>query len=347
MNHISIIVPIYNSEHYLEKCISSLVSQTYKNIEVILVNDGSPDNSHLICDNFASLNPNIKIINKKNGGAADALNVGTDAAKGDYIMYVDADDWLEDNACELALKYITESNSDIAIWGNIYEYPDKTIYNKLVFDSLKTFEGNELFNLRKRMIGLTGSDLRNPTKTDALSPGWGKLFKRTLFEKNCKYWVDTKIIGSSDVFFNIQIFSKAQKVIYINKQLYHYRKVNIFSLTKTYGSTLHIKLNNLFNHINNFIKDNNIVGFEDALNNRIALSHINITLSLSSKYNNDNFANKKKILKSIFNNSMFNNAIKKLNIKNMPLHWQIFFFAIKNKSVLGVYILGKIMIRLK
>lgn len=94
---ISIIVPVYNVEQYLSRCVDSLVNQTYHNIEIILVDDGSPDRSGEICDEYAKKDKRVKVIHQSNGGLSDARNTALDIAKGDYLMFVDSDDWIEKN----------------------------------------------------------------------------------------------------------------------------------------------------------------------------------------------------------------------------------------------------------
>ena len=101
---ISIIVPVYKVEQYLERCVRSLINQTYKNVEIILVDDGSPDQCPQMCDNYASDDLRIKVIHKKNGGLSDARNAGLRIATGEYVMYVDSDDYIEKNACEKLIK---------------------------------------------------------------------------------------------------------------------------------------------------------------------------------------------------------------------------------------------------
>lgn len=114
---ISIIVPIYNVEKYINKCIESIINQTYTNLEIILVDDGSPDNCGKICDEYAKKDRRIKVIHKKNGGLSDARNKGINLATGDYIMYVDSDDYLELTACEELFDVITKTNSDIVCFN--------------------------------------------------------------------------------------------------------------------------------------------------------------------------------------------------------------------------------------
>ena len=110
---ISIIVPIYKVEIYLRKCIDSIVNQTYKNIEILLIDDGSPDNCGIICDEYAKKDERIKVIHKENGGLSDARNYGIEASTGDYIIFIDSDDYVSESMCENLLICALENNADI------------------------------------------------------------------------------------------------------------------------------------------------------------------------------------------------------------------------------------------
>lgn len=114
---ISVIIPIYKVELFLHKCIDSIILQSFSDIEIILVDDGSPDNCGKICDNYASKDSRIVVIHKQNGGLSSARNAGIDIAKGDYLMFVDSDDWVEKDFCETAYKLITENNVTCASFG--------------------------------------------------------------------------------------------------------------------------------------------------------------------------------------------------------------------------------------
>ena len=112
---ISVIIPVYNVEKYLPECIESVLKQTHTNLEIILVDDGSPDNSPQICDEYAQKDSRIKVIHKENGGVSSARNEGLKIAKGEWISFIDADDWVEKNFCEILLNKAVKTQSDIAL----------------------------------------------------------------------------------------------------------------------------------------------------------------------------------------------------------------------------------------
>ena len=117
LEKISVIVPVYKVEKYLKRCVESIVQQTYQNIEIILVDDGSPDRCPEMCDEYARRDARIKVIHKSNGGLSDARNAGLNIASGDYISFVDSDDWIEEDFIEILYKNMKKENADISIIG--------------------------------------------------------------------------------------------------------------------------------------------------------------------------------------------------------------------------------------
>ena len=127
MMKISIIVPIYNCEKYLAKCLDSIIRQDYSNLEVILINDGSSDNSKSICEEFCKKDKRFILINKKNEGVSEARNTGLDIASGEYIIFIDADDWIEPNMCKVLLDSLNSNEADMVFCNHIYEFMNKSI----------------------------------------------------------------------------------------------------------------------------------------------------------------------------------------------------------------------------
>ena len=127
---ISIIVPIYKTEKYLDRCIKSIINQTYKNLEVILVDDGSPDRCGVICDKWAQKDKRIKVIHKENGGVSDSRNAGLDIANGEYIGFVDSDDYIHKDFIKILYNLCKENNSDISVCETFKTDKDEDINNK-------------------------------------------------------------------------------------------------------------------------------------------------------------------------------------------------------------------------
>lgn len=221
---ISIIIPIYNTDKYLPTCLDSIIAQTYKNIEIICINDGSPDNSLQILEKYAQKDSRMKIINQENKGVSVARNNGTNNATGEYILFVDADDWLELNCCEQLIKNIGES--DIIIFDTIRHINNKIRINK----HLET---------REDQILLTGI--------------WNKMYKSTFLKSN-KLLFPTGITHSEDFIFNNYIYIIEPKIKYCPEYLYNYRMNREGCATQNWENRIHndIKSFTYFKETENF-----------------------------------------------------------------------------------------------
>lgn len=204
---ISVIIPVYNVEQYLEKCLDSILNQTYKNIEIILVNDGSIDKSGLICDEYSRKYNNIKVFHKENGGVSSARNLGIDNATGQYLAFIDPDDYIDANMYEILVEKIVETNSDIAMCSFVYVKENENIVEDNS-DEIIIFDKEEVL-----------SRYFNRVKPFNASFLWNKLFKRELFEKD-RLDVELKIQEDTEVL--LRIFDKVNSVVYIASPLYLY-----------------------------------------------------------------------------------------------------------------------------
>lgn len=333
---VSIIVPVYNVEDYLEKCLDNLICQTYENIEIILIDDGSTDKSSQICDEYAAKD-SIAVIHKTNEGVSAARNDGLKAANGQLIMFVDSDDWIETDTCEIAVSAMEESGADVVMWSYISENNGNQS-PKTIFGSDTVFEGTDVTEkLHRRLFGLMGEELAHPEYADSLCPVWGKLYKKELIMNNNISFVGLSEIGSyEDGLFNIEVFSQIKKAVYLNKCLYHYRKENTSSVTSGYRKDLFEKWQNLFDLMQKYIHKNNLPSdYQSALNNRIALSILGLGLNIMSC--NCSAVKKIKMIKEIIKSERYKKAYKDLCFNYFPVHWKLFYGCAKYKFATGVY----------
>lgn len=202
---ISVIVPIYNVEKYLDRCVDSIINQIYKNLEIILVDDGSPDNCPQMCDDYAKKDSRIKVVHKENGGLSDARNVGMKVATGEYVSFIDSDDYVSLDFYETLLETIVDNDSDIVECGVVKFYENEKFdkYN----DDLKVTNYDTV-------DALDGLINENPFKQHV----WNKLYKSNI-ALDIPYAVGKL---NEDEFWTYQIFGKAKKVTRINKTMYYY-----------------------------------------------------------------------------------------------------------------------------
>ena len=334
MKKVSIVVPVYNVEKYLPKCLESLINQTYKNVEIICVDDGTPDSSVEIIRAFQANDDRIKLISQENQGLSGARNTGIKSADGEYIMFVDSDDWIDTDCCEAAVKKAEENTADAVLWGYVREFGEKSS-EKRIFDGDRVFSEDETKHLiHRRMAGLIGNELSNPENADSIVTAWGKLYKTDIIRENGLEFVDTKIIGTEDALFNLQYFGFVKKCVFIDRPFNHYRKDNDTSLTRKYKPLLFSQWSELYRRMGEYISNNNLPDeFSSALLNRICLSMIG--LGLNELCNDGKGATKN--IKKILSSQMYSDAYKELDLSRFPIHWRIFFLLCKNRSAIGVY----------
>lgn len=201
---VSIVVPVYGVELYLRECLDSLLNQTYENIEVILVDDESPDKCPRICDEYAKKDNRVKVIHQKNGGAGNARNTGLAHIHGEYVCFVDSDDYVAENYIESLITGLNQEDADIAVSGFYTMYVDEMIASSRV-ETKVSYSNTEY--------------LRYFLQDWSCSLIWNKIFKADLLE-DIRFVEGRKI---DDEFFTYQTVIKAKKIVYVDECLYYYR----------------------------------------------------------------------------------------------------------------------------
>ncbi|MBQ8622045.1 MAG: glycosyltransferase family 2 protein [Oscillospiraceae bacterium] len=329
---VSIIVPIYHVAHYLEKCVTSILEQTYTNIQLILVDDGGEDECPAICDRFVAQDDRVLCIHKENAGQSFARRSGVEKAVGDYIMFVDGDDWLEPSAVEESVRTALEQDADVVCFGyrRVYE---KKVFDTPIFPNVETlqiWEREEIPELRRRIVGLVGSELANVEAADRMAPMWGRLYKKKVVAAG--KWVSEREVGSSeDALFNLYALSACDRFVYINKFLYCYRKSNEQATTHRYRKKLVSQWQILFDYFGQYVSEtNNNPYCEEALSNRIALSLLGI--GLNELLNPKSFLTKSKNLRNVLKKPRWRSAYNQLEFQYFSLKWKVFFILCKYRA---------------
>ena len=214
---ISIIVPVYNIKDYIENCIKSIIAQSYRNVEIILVDDGSTDGSQNICDDYKAKDNRIKVIHKENGGLVSARQAGVVIATGDYITNVDGDDWIEENCISEYVNAIDKSNADI-IWNiSLYrDYHDKSILQEYRVDDLKSIINEAV---QRRLLDLSMGI--NGFEDDLSYYVWNKCIKKEIYTKAVTS-IDKRIRMAEDAACVFRCLALTNSVYFISKPLNHY-----------------------------------------------------------------------------------------------------------------------------
>ena len=204
---ISVIIPVYNVERYLRRCVDSVMNQTYQNIEVILVDDGSPDGSPTICDEYAAMDKRIRVIHKKNGGLSSARNAGLEVFSGDYVTFVDSDDWIEKDTFDYSMRLIVEKNADYFQYEvNITDSPDRILTNPS--EIITAYENKDVLQYYM---------LRSTQRSGGYSVCVG-IFKRELLEGLS--FRAGKI--NEDMDFKYLALSRCKRMVVTNQKKYNY-----------------------------------------------------------------------------------------------------------------------------
>ncbi len=201
---ISVIVPVYNVEKYLERCVESIFKQTYKNIEIILVDDGSTDNSGKICDKFLKKDERVKVIHKENGGLSDARNAGLEILSGKYIMFVDSDDWISPAMVEKMYRVLKLYNTELVVCEPIYAYEN--------YISMPKLSGKSFMLDKENALELLIADRKFRTNA------WNKLYSR-------KLWMNIRFPKGKhyeDVRTMYNIYELCDNIAFLDQGLYYY-----------------------------------------------------------------------------------------------------------------------------
>lgn len=226
---VSVIIPVYNVEKQLPRCVDSVSSQSLSEIEIILVDDGSPDKCPQICDEYKEKDSRIKVIHQINGGLSDARNSGLNLATGEYILFLDSDDWIEETMLERLYQRASTDFSDIVVCSYIIEYPNNNFSIKKELSTWVSYTDNIAEAIYK--LDLEGM----------FNVVWNKLYRHDLLKgNNINFEIDG--VPGEDLLFNCAAFQKVQRVSYENKILHHYMREDEDTLVSTYNSNLYAQV---------------------------------------------------------------------------------------------------------
>lgn len=342
---VSVIIPIYNVEPYLRQCVDSVLNQTYQDLEVILVDDGSTDKCPEICDEYAARDPRVVVIHKQNGRAADARRVGLQTASGDYVLFLDGDDWLDLHTIQRCVETFQAKKVSLVMFSYIKESPQG-------FQKMHIFDGDQLFigteaqdNVYRRLFGLFGKELQHPERMENVVSCCMKLYR--IEDARRGRFFDTEEIGTcEDGLFNLYALHGISSVAYLDQPFYHYRKYH-GSKTSTYKPQFIAQWERLFSYMETVISEFHLSNrCSRALLNRIAFS---ITaIGLNTLAGDGSFVEKLRTLNGYLKSGRYKVAVAQLEFRELPLGWKILMICSRLQLTLAVYgILVVIRFRLK
>lgn len=333
---ISVIVPCYNVRPFLHECLDSLLMQTYQDLQIICIDDGSTDQTPQILAQYAAKDNRIQIITQDNRGISAARNAGLQRATGDYIAFVDADDWLEPDTLE---KVITDHQEDIICFSYYRNFDNAEVVKDLGIEGVFPAE-----LVQRRMVGLIGKELLHITSFDALITCWGKLYRREII-KEVKFR-DLQDFGTwEDGIFNLEVLEHADSVRIINRPFYHYRKVAQATYTSSWKEGLYLKWVYKFGWIEAFLRSRHKPEvYFVALENRIAVTFLN--LAFNEMNSGKSFTEKKRGLKQMMEHPVYVKAFNRFQFKEVPMVWKPFYYLARKGNAYGVTRMASIIHRL-
>lgn len=270
---VSIIVPIYNVERYLDKCINTIVSQTYTNLEIILVDDGSPDNCPAICDQWAKKDSRIKVVHKQNQGLGMARNTGIEHATGKYICFFDSDDYIADTLVEKCIAAYKEHNADL-VWYSMSDVDENAqVLSKALGSEVKVYSDSDV--KEKLLPQLMSHDYREGSPANFAFSAWSGMFSMDIIRKNNLRFPSERVIISEDTYFLLEYYFYTNRVAVLDDILYfHY--INTSSLTTTYKADRHSKNTYFFDEA---VKLINKYDYSSEIHTRLCMLYHSFTLA--------------------------------------------------------------------
>ena len=340
---VSIVIPAYNVEKYIEKCINSCLEQTYDKIEIIVVDDSSKDKTYEIIDKISKKDSRIKPYKQKNSGVSVARNLGIEKSNGSWIMFLDGDDWLENNAVAIFTDFIISSNKQYDIVVSDFYYGDEVEkkYSSFLDKENSFFDTTNNIELVKNCM-LKTKIANQKCKTNIGVP-WGKIYNLNFLKEN-NIMFKPGLKRMQDMVFNLYAFNSSKNVFIINKPTYNYRYVST-SATHKYSPDFEQISNNIMESIEEFMEASNT---KEELEDLINIKSLNlykecIKLAYCNSNKKENILKINKELIKLRNNNKYYSKlpIKKINKKFTNYKTRLLNFFIKIKCDFILYLIQK------
>lgn len=335
---VTIVLPIYNVEKYLDRCINSIVNQTYKRLEIILVDDGSTDKSPQKCEEWAKKDERIKVIHKINAGLGCARNTGIEHAAGEYICFFDSDDYIERTTIEKVYGLINREKADIAVFGFTTVDKNGKVTEKIIPNTASTiYKGEDV--VMEFLPNLISWNPDTGEATNLRMSAWSAMYSMNLIRKNLWCFVSERDIISEDVYSLLDLYQKVKTVVVIPEPFYFYCE-NEQSLTHSYRSDRYERIRRFYLAC---IYKCDQLGYGQEIKSRMVYPFISNSIAamkmiVESDLQNDE---KKKALRDIVHDQIMQDVVHKINLRNEPITRRIFFFAIKNRMDRTCFLLVK------
>lgn len=332
--NVSIIIPCYGVEKYLNRCMETVTKQTLKNIEIILVDDGSPDNVPRMCDEWAEKDSRVKVIHKENAGLGYARNTGIEVASGEYIAFVDSDDYVDLNMYEKLYGIAREHELDVAYCGFRKEFKRGFFTNVHEYDAYTEFFGSDVQCLIPDFVA-SAPYIKSEYRYDMSV--WHSIYRRSIISNNNLKFVSERYFASEDTPFQIDFLSFSNHVAFIPDVLYTYC-FNGNSLTKTYPIEKYNKIRNLYF----LLREKSRFCDEKGLRaKRLFIGYVRAYLR--KWVINEEQSKAKEAILLIMKDEVWNEIKEIYHPSYLPFHQRILLLCIYNKNVNMYYLISRCM----
>lgn len=325
---ISIIVPVYNVEKYLDRCLESIINQTYRNLEIILVDDGSLDTCPEKCDNWAKKDNRIKVIHKKNAGLGMARNTGIENASGKYLYFCDSDDYIDLETLSKIYKSAKDNDADIVTFGINHVLSNGKIEKVEIPNYIKKVYKNEEV-IEELLPNLISYDPVNKINYNLFMSANTSLYSMKMIKESNWKFVSEREIISEDIYSLLDLYSHVKTAVILPETLYFYCE-NMASLTHVYRCDRYEKLKYFYDMC---IKKSNELQYNEEIKSRLMYPYIANTIAALKMIvtSNCKFNDKRKEFKKIITDNHFQKIIRKLNISNEKISRKILFIILRKK----------------
>ncbi|KGR73997.1 hypothetical protein CD33_18510 [Ureibacillus sinduriensis BLB-1 = JCM 15800] len=336
---------MYNIEEYVEECIESLVSQTFKDLEIILVDDGSNDGTYVIAEKFARSYSHVKVLTKPNGGLSSARNFGLSYAKGEYVAFIDGDDYVLPNMFELMYQSACENGSDMVMSSFMRLVEDGTLSIDLETTQQNLFSENRCIHgkeeiLQKILTTMLGVLPEADIDVALNSCVWRNLYRKKILDDLSIVFKSEREYISEDIIFHLDLLPHLQIISTVCQPLYIYR-FNRNSLTKKYRPDRFLKECHLYEFLMDKVSGNNLLSDIDLRLKRSFIGRVRNCI-LSEIYGNEveNFWRKNKNIQEIIKNEIVVEVLQDFPIHRLNLKLRVFTNMMKYNQSIGLFILG-------
>lgn len=339
---VSMIMPVYNMEAYLARCIDSLLAQSLYEIEIIAVNDGSTDASLDILRAYAAQDSRIVIIDQPNRGVSAARNAGLDAARGTCTGFIDPDDWIDPEMIEQMYMAALEHDADVIMCTYTREYGTHAKEKTFELPELVWYRGEEVRSrVMRRIVGPIGSELAQPEYLDAWGTVWSKLYRTDMIRDQQLRFTDLRLIGSNeDSLFNIEALYHTESFVFLNRPYYHYWRANENSITSRYNPDLVKQFTCQHEEMAQLLDTLDLDGeYRIALDHRVGMSTVGLGLNIITHHNKSSLISKFRSLYQLVSDRRRAECLRRMETKYLSLPWRMFFLCARWRWVPGLYVM--------